>query len=195
MFKHLFFISIISLGGYLFWSTRPVSHGPGEVAPTQPVEERVSSIQPFQYGDYEFIPLRNIELEARVLSKKRYYLDSRSELAPYDLVLGWGPMSDERNLDHMLIKQSERTYRWEMTRPPIPEEQITSHSVNIQLVPSTDDMLSTIRSIRKGQVIRLKGYLIQIEEASGGTLAHAAKDLGSRSDANKIVWIENLTIL
>lgn len=190
MIKHLLFIGMLAAGIYYFWATRPVTHGPGVVAPSEPVHKKASPAETIQHKNHQIQPLVRVELEARVLSKKRYYNDQQSDIAPYDFVLGWGPMSDERNLDHILIKQSDRSYRWEMTKPPIDEEDMREHSTNVHLIPSSDSMLDLLFEIREGQVVQIQGYLVEIDSEAGWHLANTTKTMG---DGSQVLWIEEIS--
>lgn len=194
MVKHLIFIVILAAGGYYFWTTRPVTHGPGVVAPTEPSQRHAFGVQPINFKTYDIRPLAEFNIEARVLSKKKYS-DRLGELAPYDFVLGWGPMSDERNLDHILIKQSDRYFQWEMTTPPIPRSEMINHSANMHLAPANQEIQAKLDAVRQGHVVQIKGYLVKINSGDGWSIKSSLtrKDYGKK--ASEIIWIKEFHIL
>lgn len=195
MLKHILFVFIMILGGYYFLNSRPVEHGPGVVAPNEPVQQRAYGIKAIDYEGLKLSPFAKIDIEARVLSKKRYFEDKEAEFAPYDFVIGWGPMSDERNLDQILIKQTERSFYWEMIEPPISISEMRQHSANIRLIPSDTQMSDQIGNIRIGEVIKVKGYLVNVASKDGWSVESSStrKDTGKK--ASEIIWIKELRVL
>lgn len=194
MLKHIVFIVILVGGGYFFWTTRPVTHGPGIVAPSEPTQRHAFGIRNIDFKTYEIEPLAEFNIEARVLSKK-YYSDRMNEVAPYDFVLGWGPMSDERNLEHMLIKQSDRYFDWEMTAPPIPRTEMIKHTANVHLAPSTQQIEEKLGKVRMGHVVQIKGYLVKIEAADGWSIKSSLRRNDYGKDASEVIWIKEFEIL
>lgn len=193
MLKHLAFILILVGGSYYFWNTRPITHGPGEVAPEKPERHRAYGVKPIDHNTYTIVPRTEFEIEARVLSSKRYYNDRKSEIAPYDFVVGWGPMSDERNLDHILITQSDRSFEWQMTKPPIPLHKMAEYTMNLHLVPSNYEIGDQLGQIRPGNIISIKGYLVKVESAQGwsfdGKVYH--EKMGDKK--SKVIWIKEFS--
>ena len=117
--------------------TRPIEYPPGVLVPSEP-EQTVTFDGPIARGDYELKPLAHFALDARVLHRKVYHWDQRVPLVPVDLALGWGPMSDQSVLDLIEITQSMRFYWFAYTfPPPIPKEEIISHSANVHVIPAT----------------------------------------------------------
>lgn len=195
MIKHLLFIALLCGGVYYYWTTSPIEHGPGVVAPEAPVQEAAYNTNQFEYEGIEIIPQATIKLEARVLAKKNYYFDKYSDLIPSDIVFGWGPMSDERNLKSLMVRQSDRSFYWEMIRPPIPEAEMWRHAANMHLVGSTQKIRDKISNLRKGQIVEIEGFLVNAVSPDGWTIKSSLRrdDIGNNS--SELVWINSLTIL
>lgn len=196
MIKHFLFIVLMIGGVYYYWTTRPVAHGPGVVAPETPVQEATYKAEKFTYKNFEITPKANINLEARVLSIKNYYFDRYSELTPTDIVVGWGPMSDERNLSSLMVRQSDRSFFYEMTKPPIKKHAMWQHASNMHLIGSTQQIRDKINSLREGHVIRIEGYLVNATSPKEGWTFKSSlrrDDIGKNS--TELVWIKSLTIL
>src|ERR1700675_2689677 len=66
-----------------------------------------------------------------------------------DLAVGWGPMSDQAILDQMSISQGQRWYTWrpEHQRLPLSNDEIVSHSANIQAIPSSHGAAVIVEAI------------------------------------------------
>ncbi|PAU93835.1 hypothetical protein CK503_09175 [Aliifodinibius salipaludis] len=196
MIKHILFVILLIGGVYYYWTTHPVEHGPGVVAPEAPVQEVTYNADTFNYKGFDITPKANIDLEARILSIKNYYFDQYSDLAPTDIVVGWGPMSDERNLSSMMVRQSDRSFYYEMAKPPIEKTEMWKNASNMHLIGSTKQIREKINTLREGHIIRIEGYLVNASSTKEGwTLKSSLKRDDIGKNASELVWIKSLTIL
>lgn len=195
MIKHLFFAVLMFGGVFYYWTTRPVEHGPGVVAPETPEQEKTFNADKFNYKDTELTPKATITLKARVLSIKKYYFDKYSDLTKTDIVFGWGAMSDERNLNSLIVRQSDRSFYWEMTKPPIKQHKMWQHAANMHLIGSTQEIRDKINTLRQGHLVKIEGYLVNAESSAGWTLKTSLSRDDIGDNASELVWIKSLTIL
>ncbi len=195
MLKHILFFVLICGGVYYYWTTRPVSHGPGVVAPTTPVQETTYNADKRNFKGFDIIPKADFKLEARVLSIKNYYFDTFTELTPTDVVFGWGPMSNETHLNSIMVRQSERSFYFEMANPPLKQEKMWQHAANMHLIGPTQEIRDKINSLRQGQIVKIEGFLVNAKSPDGWTLKSSLSrdDIGDSS--SELVWINSLTIL
>lgn len=195
MLKHILFALLLFSGSYYYWTTKPVTHGPGIVAPESPKQSSARGLDSFRHKTFNIVPKAKIDIEARVLSRKDYYFDTFSELTPIDVVFGWGPMSDEKNLEKLMVRQSERSFHWEMTTPPIKQQEMWRNAANMHLIPSSNTIEEKIRGLRNGHIVKIEGYLVNAESKQGWELktSLSREDIGS--DASELLWIKSLTIL
>ena len=195
MIKHLLIFVLLCGGVYYYWTTRPVEHGPGVVAPETPTQQTTYNRDQISYKDFTLTPQAEINLEARVLSIKNYYFDKYSDLSPTDIVFGWGPMSDERNLSSLMVRQSERSFYWEMANPPIKQQKMWAHATNMHLVGATQKIREKISALRQGQIVKLKGLLVNAKSQAGWTLKTSLKRSDIGDGSSELVWIKSLSIL
>jgi hypothetical protein len=99
-------------------------------------------------------------------------------------------------LDRLRISQSGRFFWFEYPRqPPIPKDEIISHSTNVHIIPSTLAIASRCKSLRAGSLIHLSGDLV---EASGPGIKSWKSSL-SRTDtgdgACELMWVKEMSIL
>ncbi|MDR8391005.1 hypothetical protein NC796_07645 [Aliifodinibius sp. S!AR15-10] len=193
MLKHVIFLGILFVSSYLYMTERTITHGPGVVAPSEPVQQQAFGIKDIKHNGFKVKPLAEFNIEARVLSKARYH-DKLAEFAPLDLVVGWGPMSDEKNLNEILIKQSERYYDWQITHQPIPLHKMVQKSANIHLAPSTPEIEKKIWDIRKGHIVKLKGYLVEASTQDGWSLKSSLKRDDYGKDGSELMWVKEIEI-
>ena len=164
--KLILFVSLISYGAYQHFSHRPVIHGNGIIASQQPVQNSTNSSN-FKLNGYTITPLESFEIEARVLSTEHYSFDREADLAPVDLALGWGKMSDEAILKDIKISQSNRFYFWHVNEFPIPRREIETNSANMHMIPADSIIEKVLEGIKAGQRVKLSGYLVQADSSDG----------------------------
>ena len=153
-------------GGAAFACPRP----PAFTDPAQPLQSPVpSGLGAFGLGGATVTPLAGFSLQARVLSREDYSFGTESRFAPTDLALGWGPMQAEGMAKRLDVSQSSRwyRYRWGSEGPPLPPAEIARNSANMHLVPADAGVARQIDAVQAGQVVRLQGWLIRIDDPSG----------------------------
>jgi hypothetical protein len=99
-------------------------------------------------------------------------------------------------LNQLSISQSARFFWYQYERlPPIPKEQIISHSTNVHIIPATTAIASRCKSLREGALVHLSGDLV---EATGPNIPSWRSSL-SRTDtgngACELMWVKELSIL
>ncbi len=107
-------VALIAYGALGAWQHRAISHGPGVVAPNAPQQRLLDESQrrAFTHNEHQITPLAEFSLAARVLGNERYRLSGGAEIAPLDLALAWGPMSDESVLEQMEFEHGNRWLSW-----------------------------------------------------------------------------------
>ena len=195
MWKRLLLVALVGWGGYSWWTTRAVSHGPGIVAPQAPVQREVSDARAFDYKGHRIVPLARFSAQARVLRREDYRLGREADLAPTDLVLGWNRMSDEAGLKQIDIGQSNRFYYWSVKEYPIPQREIETSSANMHLIPADSAVESKIKKVRKGQVVQVRGYLVRVEADDGWRWVSSLTREDPGAGACELIWVEELSAL
>ncbi len=191
--KFIFFVALISYGAYQHFSQRPVLHGNGIIASQQPLQNSTNSSN-FNLNGYAITPLESFEIEARVLSTEHYSFDREADLAPVDLALGWGKMSDEAILKDIKISQSNRFYYWHVEEFPIPRREIETHSANMHMIPADSNIEKTLKSIKSGQIVKLNGYLVQANAADGWHWKSSLTREDTGNGACELVYVKELLV-
>lgn len=150
------------------WESRPIVHAPGVLVPEQPVQRPLAGPDPIQVGEFVLSPRASFRIRARVLSREDYLLGDEADLSPMDLALGWDVMSDQAVLDRIRITQGGRWYYTRYDHPaPIPDQQIIRNSGNMHLIPANDWVRDRIEDIRGGDLVQLRGYLVDVDRSDG----------------------------
>lgn len=122
----------------------------------------------WRFGGWTLTPLASYSVRARVLSAKRYKYDYTAPLAPVDLALGWGRMSDSAVLDEFSISQRGRWYNYSYDREVIPRAEITRSSANTHIIPANDAVRDVVLDAIRGDIVRLDGWLVECRPAGDG---------------------------
>jgi hypothetical protein len=183
------------LGAYLGWRNRPILQPPGVLASADPIQRPIHGSAPTFHKDrYEIKALAEFAIEARVLAKAVYRFDAGAALAPVDLALGWGPMSDNAVLDDIAIQQRHRFYYWSTTAFPIPRRAIETHSANMHLIPATRAVANQLDAVRPGHLVQLRGYLVEARRADGWQWRSSLTREDAGEGACELIWVETVAL-
>jgi hypothetical protein len=159
-----------------------------------PVQISLTPPRSILMNGYTVTEVASYEVTARILSTDRYFFDRQSKLSPVDLALGWGPMADNRILRKLDISQSWRFYHWEAAEYPIPPEQISTNSANTHIIPANDKISSIVTSLHRGQVVTLKGYLVNIQHADGWHWQTSLSRTDTGDGACEVMLVESVQV-
>jgi hypothetical protein len=120
------------------------------------------------YDTAVFEPKARYRIAARVLSRERYYLGWSADLAPVDLALGWGELSDPAIDDIVDWYQGARWYFWKWDeQSTLDNGDISRQSANVHIVPATQNLRRALLAIKEDDIIQLSGFLVNIEGPEG----------------------------
>jgi hypothetical protein len=190
----VFVLMAAALIGWWFTGSA-VSHGPGIIAPDEPVQTSISNASMFMHNDYFITPLATFEVKARVLSRKNYSWGRESDLSPIDFTLGWGRMSDESVLEHIQIRQATRFYFWKVRQFPIPRLEIETHSANMHMIPANRQIERAMKKARQGDLVTFKGKLVRAEAPDGWKWVSSLNRNDTGNGACELVFVEDFEII
>jgi hypothetical protein len=164
-------LSYIAWGAWHWNANRPLRTPEGVLAEGEPQQTNVSDGEKLQVGRWKLTVRATYQLTARVLARESYHFDAMSDLVPEDLALGWGPMSDNSVLRTMNISQSNRFYYWRTSAAThVARDTIISHSANTHVIPQTPAIARLLARLRPGQVVTLRGELVDAVRDDGRSL-------------------------
>ena len=195
MLKRLLGLGILfTLALYSWDQRREIAQPDGPIAPAAPRQTDMRVAPSHDLKGYRMTPLARISLEARVLGNESYYFDRPSDLSPIDLALGWGPMSANQVLERLKIYQSGRYYFWQAPRLPIPGREISRHSANMHMIPSSNQIARALKRVRRGQVVQLSGYLVKIESPDGWQWRSSLSRKDTGNGSCEIIYVKDFRI-
>lgn len=172
---------------------RPVNPPDGRLAPSAPRQTDIETSTTLAFGRWRLTPRAHYEVTARILGRESYHFDALADLAPEDLALGWGPMSDNRILAAFDISQSARFYIWRpLAALPIPREDVITHSANTHVVPADEHVRSQLAQLRVGEVVRLTGTLVDAVRDDGALLRTSLARTDSGAGACEVLLVERI---
>lgn len=192
LYISLFLLAVLA---WRDWSHREIMHEPGVLVSELPRQADVSEPGFIQVEDYRLALRAKFDLRARVLSIENYRLGSEAGLSPVDLALGWGAMSDQAVLDRISISQGSRWYftRYELPAP-ISDREIISNSSNMHMIPANSWVLKKLKEIRKGNVVQIQGFLVDVDADSGFYWRTSLRRDDTGNGSCEIFYVENLYI-
>jgi hypothetical protein len=176
-------------------SARPRDWRAGTLVPEEPRQAELDGAEPIGLEEAQLFPRARFIAQVRVLSRERYWLGTLADVSPLDVAVGWGPMSDSAVLAELDISQSGRFYFWHYDEgPPIPRQDIESHSANWHLVPANSRVWRTLQSLRVGSVVTLEGMLVDIETSDQRTVKTSLRRDDTGAGACEIIYVESASL-
>ncbi len=177
----------------LWWrGAGPVTHPPGVLIPEAPQQLQVSDLKPWTKDGFLFRPLAEFSMRGRVLLRDRYYLGEQAGLAPVDLTLGWGKYSDTAALSELRLWHSYRYYAWRTNSEDVDPEEVNRSIANMHFIPARESVRKKLVGIGEGELVALKGYLVEIARADGFIWKSSLTREDSGDGACEVVWLEEI---
>jgi len=186
-------ISAIVLA-FLFYPEKVITYPSGETAPSPPKQTNLANKKEWAVNEFTIEALAEYDIKARVLSRNNFSLGKESELSPFDLALGWGPMSDQSVIDNIEISQSNRWYHWQSDKLPIPRNEITLNSANVHIIPKDENVEDRFDKVYKGSLIEMKGYLVKVTAAKGWKWKSSLRRDDTGGGSCELFWVEDLKV-
>lgn len=188
-------ICFVLVSAFLFHRWNAGRFDPGVAAPEEPRQVLNRSLQPFQISNYTLKPFATFEAKALVLSAKHYFWGQEAELAPVDLALGWGPMSDGNVLKNISIAQGNRWYFFYYRKPSIDHHAIVSHSANVHLIPSDPEIEKALKQVRRGDIVMFRGDLVNIVNSDGWRWNSSSSRTDTGAGSCEIIWVKSFQVV
>lgn len=186
------------LAGYLIFSGGEIERPAGQSAPKEPIQVMLEQdkIKPFNKNDYLITPVANYEFEARVLSTENYWLGGASDLSPVDLAIGWGEMSDTSLLKQLKFSHGRRffNYRYDATYTGT-HSGIVRHIGNVHVIPANSSIESDVKSLRKGQIVRVAGKLVVATKNNGWRWGTSLTRDDDGAGACELMYVEKVELI
>jgi hypothetical protein len=197
--RYLWILAVAgALGGWHWWTTeREVARPPGILVDAEPRQRDIAAPQRIDVREYALYTRARYDITARVLRKEIYRMDGGASLAPVDLGVGWGPLSDTRVIDQLEFSQMGRFLYW---RPkdgrtiPLPTGMLVTSAAQMHLIPASAALEARLRKLRPGQIVTIGGYLVDVRGPGGFVWNTSLTRTDTGDGACEIVWVEALDV-
>lgn len=163
----------------------------------EPVQEEVDR-EPFQVetgkGTVTIRPRATFDISAVVAAAESYRFDGSAFLSPVDLVLTWGDLPDEPYKGLVTYSQTGRFYFWRTPSNSLDLRYIESHSANMHMIPATPNLKKALRGVDDGDLVRIKGLLVEASTADGFTWGTSMRRTDTGPGACELIWVEELQV-
>jgi hypothetical protein len=172
-------------------SGRPIDRPAGVLIEREPLQTPTNAVA-FQFGEFQITPRANYDIEARVLSVEPYKIDGGAKLSPLDFAVGWGPMSDSAVLEHFRVTQGARFFTIYPDEEAIDLRTALLGSANMHLIPATGRVRDQLEDVRPGNLVRLKGYLVNVAGPNGYTWNSSLTREDTGAGACELFYVESV---
>src|SRR5689334_17482241 len=193
MKRYLLILAIV-LAVYVTSGQGEIPRPDGILAPEEPLQTEFPRAARLEKNGDRITRLAIFEITARVISASRYRFDRAAKLAPVDLVLGWGPMSDTQILKQISFTQNMRAYTWWVRTFPVPREVIETHSANMHMIPNDAAIENQLVSIRPGNLVHLTGSLVEVTSKEGWHWKSSLSRNDTGAGACELILVESLRV-
>jgi len=179
------------------WEHRAIHPADGAIAPNEPLQTDPNGAPVIVLGRWTLTPRATYDITARILSREDYRFDPIADLAPLDLALGWGPMSDNRVLKALKISQGARFYSWRPVTESlrIDQREVTQYSANTHVIPASASVASKLARLRLGgQVVHLTGLLVDGARDDGMTVRTSLTRTDSGAGACEFMLVQQVQV-
>ena len=185
-------------GAWHWWtSEREVSHPPGIIAPGEPVQVAFDGERRIAHDRHVLHVRARFDIEARVLRKAIYRLDGGADIAPVDLGVGWGPMSDSAVVEALEFSQMGRFLYWKPRDParfPLHPDSILGSAAQLHLIPATRSIEARLKRLRPGERVGIGGYLVDVTGPGRFVWRTSLSRSDSGAGACEIVYVVTLDV-
>lgn len=133
-----------------------------------PVQSELNSKKTYKKAGHQLEAVAAFQVQAKVLSAAQYRTGREAKISPVDLALGWNKMASDTLLSQVAVTQSGRfaSMQYDPTQD-INVNDIIHNSSNVHMIPATRELDKTLHGIKKGQIVQIEGYLVNIRHKDG----------------------------
>ncbi|MCM3878218.1 MAG: hypothetical protein NEA02_17605 [Thermoanaerobaculia bacterium] len=143
---------------------------------------------------FRITPRAAYDVSARVGATERYRSSASGSLLPWDFVLTWGAVTREPAWPSISFTQTGRFYLWSTRDRSLDLGYVSSHTANTHLVPGSSRVASALARVRRGDVVRLEGDLVDIDGPDGFVWKTSLTRTDTGAGACETLYVRAITI-
>jgi hypothetical protein len=190
--RNLLSALLVILGVVFYDMMRPVGQPPGILAPDPPKVTAAPEEPPvFERDGHVLTGLAEFEAKARVVSIERYGRDRQAQIAPLDIALGWGKLSDTGTFKAVDVAQTERKLIFESYDPKLPKEVVAESLLNLHVIGADADMDKRLHDLRRGNIVQIQGWLVEAKAGDGWRWKGEPRAVAPTMPGS-VLWVQSL---
>jgi hypothetical protein len=143
---------------------------------------------------YRISPRAAYDVAARVGATERYWSGASGRLLPWDFVLTWGAVTKDPAWSSISFTQTGRFYLWSTRDASLDPGYVSSHTANTHLLPGSSRVASALARVRRGDVVRLEGDLVDIDGPGGFVWRTSLTRTDTGAGACETLYVRAITI-
>jgi hypothetical protein len=157
------------------------------------------TLAPMQLGKgrFFFTPKAAYNISGMLVGRKHYFRGFMDRLSPWDYSLVWGTMP--AMLPYIKFSNTSRFcfYKYK-DASKVDRKYLDTHMSNNHLIPSTQNIRRAFKTVRKGNLVQIEGYLVNVMANLQGKGTTNWKTSTKRTDtgngACEIIYVTRLRI-
>jgi hypothetical protein len=143
---------------------------------------------------FRITPRAAYDVAARVGATERYRSGASGNLLPWDFVLTWGAVTKDPAWSSISFTQTGRFYLWSTRDASLEPGYVSSHTANTHLLPGSSRVASALARVRRGDVVRLEGDLVDIDGPGGFVWRTSLTRTDTGAGACETLYVRAITI-
>jgi hypothetical protein len=139
-------------------------------------------------------PRATFDAAGVVASAEPYRFDPVSFLSPVDVVLTWGHLPEDPYRSKVSYSQMTRYYFWRTRATDLDLGYIARHSANMHLIPADPNLEKAVKTIGRGDHVRIEGLLVDLATERGLTWNTSTTRDDTGPGACEVIWVQGLQI-
>ncbi len=206
MSKKIFLILIIAVLAAAFYLGNPPPKHKSAMGLPEPTQIPATGEVNLKLDEYDVnIKYKaSYKIKALAVSTKKYSGTSVADrLAPKDVALAWGNVAENNEKVDFNWSQDGRWYRWyvsdagQLSAAGLSESEVNKHSANNHLIAADAAVKSEIGKIRKGDIVEITGYLINLSAVNPEGETYNWNSSVSRTDSGdgacELIYVTGVT--
>lgn len=167
----------------------------GALVYQEPLQKEIeTALFTFEADGAILIPEALFDVTGVVLGKKRYLPWGDYHMAPWDVGIGWGAMSDPDNLSQVSFWQRNRFMHYRYgAGASVSKHTIIPNSSNIHIIPGNDIVKAQMADVKEGNLVRMTGFLVNVVD--GETVLKTSLDrTDTGAGACEILYVQAIDL-
>jgi hypothetical protein len=166
----------------------------GIAVPQSPNQAPLREPRTWTKEGVRYTALARYEISARVLFALRVSADEVGAIAPFDLSVAWGRMSDTRLLRKVAFSHAGRFLGWGFQDPELMSFDVGLYLANMHLIPADQEVESLLRRLRTDSLVQLRGFLVHVQ-SDQVSLASSLSRKDTGPGACEVMWVDSAKLI